>query len=512
VPTFRTIVSADIPADAITTAKIANSAVTLAKMANMATASLIGRNTAGTGVPEELSSTTARTLLGIEQAARRTAVMRPASDDALSYVGLVTRVKKAANLSLAASTLTSYLVDTVVKDEANFTMSGGTLIIPAHLDGAEIELRAGITFTELTGGIRRVQITKAGIGIAESPAVFSTGDTLSPTGVVACSSTIRAVVGDSYYVVLYQTGASSIDVPKSGTECWFEARVIRDSPTAANANNYILQGFYQNQAASGTEFGEKVGGRAAISILSHGFDVNDALLGSSTGSPGCVDTKYTGFEEAIRRARVVNPAGKYFGYVAMSADAPANTTCGYTNSPSSPWTSTTIPRVKAWIDAWDNLPLDIRPNGIFFDLVADFSNGGWVNSTTRDACYVYAKTKGFNIASNTVNPSYINVAFAAQNLTKGDLLVVEGFDCTAGTSSTAATITSMVEAAKYRARGVRVCALATSAWGVTPTTAQINAAKATFMQTATLGDTLSVNAADLGIVVTAIYDPAFAYN
>ena len=67
VPTFRTIVSADIPADAITTAKIANSAVTLAKMANMATASLIGRNTAGTGVPEELSSTTARTLLGLKK-------------------------------------------------------------------------------------------------------------------------------------------------------------------------------------------------------------------------------------------------------------------------------------------------------------------------------------------------------------------------------------------------------------------------------------------------------------
>lgn len=44
-------------------ATIANSAVTLAKMANMATASFIGRNTAGTGVPEVLSATTATAIL-----------------------------------------------------------------------------------------------------------------------------------------------------------------------------------------------------------------------------------------------------------------------------------------------------------------------------------------------------------------------------------------------------------------------------------------------------------------
>ena len=44
---------------------IDNGAVTLAKMANMATASLLGRNTSGTGVPEVLSASTARSLLGL---------------------------------------------------------------------------------------------------------------------------------------------------------------------------------------------------------------------------------------------------------------------------------------------------------------------------------------------------------------------------------------------------------------------------------------------------------------
>lgn len=44
-------------------ATIANSAVTLAKMANMATASVLGRNTAGTGAPEVLSVATLSTML-----------------------------------------------------------------------------------------------------------------------------------------------------------------------------------------------------------------------------------------------------------------------------------------------------------------------------------------------------------------------------------------------------------------------------------------------------------------
>lgn len=48
---------------------IAAAAVTLAKMANMATASIIGRNTAASGVPEILSATTVRSILGIEAGA-----------------------------------------------------------------------------------------------------------------------------------------------------------------------------------------------------------------------------------------------------------------------------------------------------------------------------------------------------------------------------------------------------------------------------------------------------------
>lgn len=46
-------------------ATIANKAVTLAKMADMATASLLGRNSAGLGTPEVLSIATVQSILGI---------------------------------------------------------------------------------------------------------------------------------------------------------------------------------------------------------------------------------------------------------------------------------------------------------------------------------------------------------------------------------------------------------------------------------------------------------------
>lgn len=56
-------------ADGATT--IVSKAVTLAKMADMATASLLGRNTASTGVPEVLSTATVKTMLGVGTIANR---------------------------------------------------------------------------------------------------------------------------------------------------------------------------------------------------------------------------------------------------------------------------------------------------------------------------------------------------------------------------------------------------------------------------------------------------------
>ena len=74
---------------------ITDNAVTLAKMADMATASLLGRNTAGAGDPEVLSATTARSLLNVEDGADVTDAdnVLPAIENAL----LVDRNTPAAN-------------------------------------------------------------------------------------------------------------------------------------------------------------------------------------------------------------------------------------------------------------------------------------------------------------------------------------------------------------------------------------------------------------------------------
>ena len=61
--------SGDVTSAADGAQTIATAAVTLAKMADMATASLLGRNTAGAGVPEVLAKATALSLLNVADGA-----------------------------------------------------------------------------------------------------------------------------------------------------------------------------------------------------------------------------------------------------------------------------------------------------------------------------------------------------------------------------------------------------------------------------------------------------------
>lgn len=72
---------------------LADGAVTLAKMANMATASFIGRNTAGTGSPEILSVATVLSMLGLTNVVS----------------GLNNKVDKAAGYSLVLDTIISQI-------------------------------------------------------------------------------------------------------------------------------------------------------------------------------------------------------------------------------------------------------------------------------------------------------------------------------------------------------------------------------------------------------------------
>lgn len=70
--------SGDVTSVGDGTTTIAAKAVTLAKMADMATSSLLGRKTAGTGVPEVLSKSEAQTLLNVEDGANN--YVHPSTD------------------------------------------------------------------------------------------------------------------------------------------------------------------------------------------------------------------------------------------------------------------------------------------------------------------------------------------------------------------------------------------------------------------------------------------------
>lgn len=109
------IATGDLADGAVTTPKIADSAVTLGKMANMATASVLGRNTAGTGAPEVLSALP-------------------------SAITATTQAAKTANTTIATTAFVDQLRSLLTQSTA---AGGGTLVIGDR--GTLVAVTAGVT-------------------------------------------------------------------------------------------------------------------------------------------------------------------------------------------------------------------------------------------------------------------------------------------------------------------------------------------------------------------------------
>lgn len=206
-------------------ATIANGAVSLTKMADMATASFLGRNTAGVGSPEVLSVATAKTLLNLSGT--------NTGDQTITLTGGVTG---SGNGSFAATVITNANLTGPITSTGNATAiasqtgtgttfvmdNSPTLITPALGAATYTTLVGGnITDSALTAG----RVTFAGtVGILQDSAnmTFNTTNGLilaaGSTSALQLSSTAGTAVGGILFGAdanLYRSGANILKTDDS---------------------------------------------------------------------------------------------------------------------------------------------------------------------------------------------------------------------------------------------------------------------------------------------------------
>lgn len=124
-----------IAADKVLTAMILDSNVTLAKLANITTASFMGRNTAGSGVPEVLSATVARAILNVANGAN--AYSHP------NHTGDVTSSGDGATTIVANAVTETKIIDGAISRDKMKSADSGGEVAGTHL---EVTLNTGVTW------------------------------------------------------------------------------------------------------------------------------------------------------------------------------------------------------------------------------------------------------------------------------------------------------------------------------------------------------------------------------
>jgi hypothetical protein len=178
------------------TTTIANGAVTLVKMADMATASFIGRNTGGTGVPEVLSVTTARTMLSLNNV-ENTALSTWVGSTAITTLGTIgtgTWNATAITAVKGGTGQTVYAVGDIVQANTTTTLARlpavaiGNVLISGGVNTVSSWGKVDLT-THITG-------TLAAASGGTGNATYAIGDLIQATGATTLSRLPAVAIGN----------------------------------------------------------------------------------------------------------------------------------------------------------------------------------------------------------------------------------------------------------------------------------------------------------------------------
>lgn len=146
---------------------ITSGAVSLSKMADMATASILGRNTGGTGSPEVLSASTTKTLLSLNNV-ENTALSTWAGTSNITSVGTLSSGDATAIVS-AASTSTAGKIEIATQSEMEAGSDTGRAVVPGRQQYHPSACKAWVHFTgtgtvTITASYNTTSITDDGTG------------------------------------------------------------------------------------------------------------------------------------------------------------------------------------------------------------------------------------------------------------------------------------------------------------------------------------------------------------
>lgn len=222
---------------------ITNKAVTLAKMNDMATASLLGRNTAGIGVPEVLSKATSLSLLNVEDGADVTDATN------VDAAGAVMESDFDANTILAANVNDTPLALTIAEQRLVGRVTGGniddlTVTQARTLQGLDCPLSP----TVCTGGDITEGTNAGTFQIASLTAWFRSSDS-DTASLVYATKTLEDNIAitnpnTKYIVVLsYNAGNPTISISESTPNLTQNIPIGRVYREADNTVHYISGGY-----------------------------------------------------------------------------------------------------------------------------------------------------------------------------------------------------------------------------------------------------------------------------